>query len=92
MWFKSNKLTMNFGKTYFMHFKTKNSHLMDVDVNYANKSIYKAYDTRFLGIYVDSTLSWKPHTENIRQKLSAACYAMKSVKPLMSLESLKMVY
>jgi hypothetical protein len=58
MWFKSNKLTMNFGKTYFMHFKTKNSHLTDVDVNYANKSIYKAYDTRFLGIFVDSTLHY----------------------------------
>jgi hypothetical protein len=41
---------------------------------------------------VDSTLSWKNHTENIRHKLSAACYAMRSVKLLMSLESLKMVY
>jgi hypothetical protein len=75
-----------------MQFATKNSHLIDVDVNYANKSISKAYDTRFLGINVDSTLSWKIHTENVRQKLSAACYARKSVKPLMSLESLKMVY
>jgi hypothetical protein len=92
MWFKSSKLTINFGKTHFMQFTTKNSHLIDVDVNYANKSISEAYDTRFLGIYVDSTLFWKTHTENIRQKLSAACYAMRSVKLLMSLESLKMAY
>ena len=69
---------MNFGKTT-MQFTTKNSHLIDLDVNYANKSISKAYDTRFLGICVDSTLSWKTLTENIRQKLSAACYAMRSV-------------
>jgi hypothetical protein len=57
MWFKSNKLTINFGNTHFMQFTTKNSHLMDVDVNYAKKSTSKAYDTRFLGIYVDGTLS-----------------------------------
>jgi hypothetical protein len=73
MWFKSNKLTMNFGKTHFMQFTTKNSHLRDVDVNYANKRISAACDTRFLGIYVGSTLSWKTHTENIKQKLGAAC-------------------
>jgi hypothetical protein len=83
---------MNFGKTHFMQFTTKNSHLIDLDINYANKSISKAYDTRFIGIYVDRTLSWNTHTENIRQKLSAACYAVRSVKPLTSLESLKIVY
>jgi hypothetical protein len=81
---------MNFGKTRFMHFTTKNGHLIDVD--YANKSISKAYNTRFLRIYVDSTLPWKTHTENIKQKLNAACYEMRSVKPFMSLESLKMVH
>jgi hypothetical protein len=33
-----------------MQFTTKNSHLIDVDVNYANKSISKAYDTvHYLG-------------------------------------------
>jgi hypothetical protein len=82
---------MNFGKTHFMQFTTKNSHQIDLYVNYANRSISKAYDTRFLGIYVGRTLSWKTHTEN-RQKLSAACYAMRSVKPHISLESLNMVY
>jgi hypothetical protein len=81
MWLKSNKLAMNFGKTHFMQFTTKNSHQIDLDVNYANKSISKVYDTRFLGIYVDSTLSWKTHTEHIRHKLSAACYAMRSEAP-----------
>ena len=61
MWFKSSTLT------HFMQFTTKNSHKIDLDINYANTSISKAYDTRFLGICVDSTQSWKIHTEHIRQ-------------------------
>jgi hypothetical protein len=73
---------MNFGKTHFMQLTTKNSHQIDLDINNSNKSISKACDSRFLGIFVDSTLSWKTHTEHIRHKLSAACYTMRSVEPL----------
>jgi hypothetical protein len=54
--------------------------------------ISEAYDTKFLGIYADSTLSWKNHVEQITHKLSAASYATRSVKPFMSQKTLKMVY
>jgi hypothetical protein len=56
-----------------------------VDVSYANKLIYKAHDTQLLGMYLDSTLAWKIHIEQITDKLSAACYAVRSIM-------LKMVY
>jgi hypothetical protein len=56
-----------------MQFPTKNSPQIDLDVSYANKLISKAYDIKFLGIYVDSTLSWKNLVEQITHKLSAAC-------------------
>ena len=75
-----------------MQFTIKTSPHTDLDISYANKLIYKFYDTKFLGLYVDSTLSWKNHVEQIIHKLSAACYAMRSVKPFMSQETLKIVY
>ena len=50
------------------------------------------YDKTFLGIYVDSTLSLKLRIENVTQKLSAACCAVRSVKPFLLQETLKMVY
>jgi hypothetical protein len=65
---------------------------IDLEISYANKLIPKALDTKFLGIHVDSKLSWKIHIEQIIHKLSAACYAMRSIKPFMSQETLKMVY
>ena len=63
-----------------------------MDVNYANKTISKAYNTKFLGLHIDSTLSWKLHIEQVLHTLSAACYALRSLKPYMSLEAMKMVY
>jgi hypothetical protein len=74
-----------------MQFTTKNKPQIDLDISYANKLISTAYDTKFLGIYVDSRsiLSWKDHVEQITHKLSAACYAMISV---ISQEALKRVY
>jgi len=68
-----------------MQFTTKNSPQFYVDISYANKLIYKAHDTKFLGIYLVSTLAWKIHIEQITDKLSAAYYAVRAV-------TLQMVY
>jgi hypothetical protein len=63
-----------------------------LDVSYANKNILQAHNTKFLALVVDSTLSWKPHIEQVLHNLSIACYALRSVKPYMSQEVMKMVY
>ena len=75
-----------------MQFTTKNIPQIDLDISYANKLISYAYDTKFLGIYIDCTLSWKNYVEQITHKLIAACSPMRSVKPFMSQEAQKMVY
>jgi len=43
-------------------------------------------------MYVDNTLFWKILIEQITPKLSAVCYAIRSVKPFMLQETVKMVY
>jgi len=48
-----------------MQFATKNSPQIDMNISYAKRFISKACDTKFLGIDVDSTLSWKSHGEQI---------------------------
>jgi hypothetical protein len=60
-WFKANKHSLNFDKINFVKFTSKSSPYIHLDIRYANKLIYKAYDTKLLGIYVDSTLSWNMH-------------------------------
>jgi len=40
-----------------MQFTTKNSPHSYADIGYGNRLIYKAHDTKFLGICLDSTLA-----------------------------------
>ena len=45
---KPKRLSVNFGKTHFMQFTTKNSLQIDPDITCANKLISDPYDTKFL--------------------------------------------
>jgi len=49
-------------------------------------------DLKFLGININNTLTWKTHIETILPKLSSACFAMRSIKPLISQQMLKAIY
>jgi hypothetical protein len=57
--FKANLLTLNFDKTYFTEFLTKNRHLMDICINYDCDHIFNASNTKFLELIIDNMLSWK---------------------------------
>ena len=59
---------------------------------FEDKQIPTSIETKFLRLFINNTLSWKIHIEYINTKLSSACYAMRSVKPYVSLIILKMIY
>jgi len=48
--------------------------------------------TRFLGLTIDSSMSWKDHIFELTSKLNKACYAIRAIKPFMSLDVMKMIY
>jgi hypothetical protein len=52
-WFRANSLSLNFDKTHFVQFTTKSGPQINLDVSYVNKTISKAYDTKFLGLHID---------------------------------------
>ena len=43
-------------------------------------------------LFEDSTLSWKPHIDQIISQLNSACYVISSLKALIPLETLRMIY
>jgi hypothetical protein len=79
-------------KTHLLQFYTKIGQIMDLEVHYENKQITAVNTIKFLGLIIDSTLSWKQHIDSIILKLHRACFAIRQVKPYMALEALKTIY
>src|SRR5215475_9356191 len=90
--FWSNLLTLNYDKTHFLQFLTKKQNEMQQQVVISNSIIANINSTKFLGLIIDSTLSWKDHVTELTPKLNKACYVFRTLTFLRSPEVLKMVY
>jgi hypothetical protein len=91
-WFISNMLYLNYDKTYFMQFVTKKNKEIDMRVNFANKCISNISNTKFLGLTIDASMSWKVHIKELTTKINKACYAIILIKPIVSLNVLITIY
>jgi len=91
-WFQSNLLTLNCNKTHFLEFMTKKQNEIKIKIVVSNTIITNVNSTKFLGLTIGSTLSWKEHIVDLTSKLNKACYAIRAIKPFMTLNVLRMVY
>jgi len=91
-WFKSNSLSLNVDKKHFFQFYMRPNPNYDFIPYYEDKQITKIQTIKFLGITLDSDLSWKQHIEDITPRLNKACFAIRSIKPFMSVEAMRLVY
>ena len=69
-WFKANLLGLNFDKNYFIQFINKSTCTSDIKIMYEDKQICTAIEAKFLGLFINNTLSWKPHIEYIKSSLN----------------------
>jgi hypothetical protein len=92
MWFNSNFLTLNCDKSHFIQFLLKKHKELDLQIIANNSVISNINCTKFLGIYIDSSLSWKNHIMDLSSRLNKAFYAIRAIKPLMSLNAMRMIY
>jgi hypothetical protein len=58
----------------------------------SNSIITNINTTKFLGLIIDSTLSWKDHVAELTSKLNKACYVIRTLTFLRSPEVLRMAY
>jgi hypothetical protein len=91
-WFNANLLALNFSKTQYLEFRTKNYYYVTTHINYDQKCITNAKEIKFLGLIIDDTLSWKQHVEQVISKMSTACYALRNIKHVVPLDTLKVIY
>jgi hypothetical protein len=70
---------------------TKSSYFIDIIIGYNNEFITST-STKFLGIVIENSLSWKAHTDQMIPKLCTACHRIITIKTLMSQDTPKLVY
>ena len=91
-WFHSNLLMLNYDKTYFLQFLPKTDNEINMQVVFGNREIATVQSLKFWGLTIETTLTWKHHINELTSRLNKACYAIRSIKPYMSLDVLRSTY
>jgi hypothetical protein len=91
-WFNSNLLSLNFKKTQYVEFRTKNYYQFKTTVKYEHKDISNSTETKFLGLIIDETLSWNNHIDQRANKLCSACYVLRNLKHILPHCTLRKIY
>uniref|UniRef100_A0A3P8T4U6 Reverse transcriptase domain-containing protein n=1 Tax=Amphiprion percula TaxID=161767 RepID=A0A3P8T4U6_AMPPE len=90
-WFNINKLSLNENKTKFMVFGGVRANC-ETQLILNGVKIERVYDTKFLGVILDYKLSWKPHIEYIKQKLSKSIGIIYNTRDFLNKKGLRILY
>ena len=90
-WFIVNKLFLNANKTSYMVFGTKGKSINTV-INLCGNNLERVDVTKFLGVLIDSKLTWKNHIQYVKVKLSKCMAVLNRVKHIMNLYSMRALY
>ena len=93
LWLNVNRLSLNIDKTNFIVFHPYNKPIKKrITIKINNKAIKEKEYIKYLGVLIDSTLSWKQHVSNISKKISRSIGIMYKLRPFLPLNVLKNVY
>ena len=94
-WCNVNSLKINASKTNFMIFNNKSKSVLNkckAKLQLTGQCISHVDTTKFLGIYIDTNLQWKTHTQHVKQKISSGLYALNRLKHMLPSRTLKSIY
>ena len=93
IWLAANKLSLNIKKTHFMIFRSKRCCIDNQqDIRICDQKIEFVEHTKFLGIYIDSKLSWSQHISYLKTKLSKGIGVLRKARKLLSRDMLVTLY
>ena len=91
-WLASKKLSLNIQKTNYMIFHSGYIAPDDINITIRNEMIGRVFTTKFLGVLIDSKLSWKCHVHYINNKLSKCIGIMIKARKKLPKSSLLTLY
>ena len=93
LWLNVNRLSLNMNKTNFVIFRPFNKPLKyNVTIKINNKAICEKKSIKYLGVLIDSTLSWKEQIFNITNKLSRAVGILYKLRPFVTIKIMTNIY
>ena len=93
LWLNVNRLSLNIDKTNFVIFHPFNKPLKyNVTILIHKKAISEQNSIKYLGIIIDSTLSWKDHVIHLSKKLSRVVGILYKLKHFVNKKIMNNIY
>ena len=93
LWLNVNRLSLNIDKTNYIIFHPYNKPMKQhITIRINKKAIKEKECIKYLGVLINSTLSWKHHILNISKKISKAIGIMYKLRPFLPLKVMRNVY
>jgi hypothetical protein len=89
IWFTTNRMLLNYNKTNFMQFSSNFSYRTLDAIESNGYKINFTNSIKFLGIIIESSLTWKKHSDYINSKLNSLGYMVRSLRPVLGLKTIK---
>ena len=92
-WLIVNRLSLNIDKTNFIVFHPYNKPLkQSITLKINKKAILEKDHVKYLGILIDSTLTWRVHIENVSSKISKSIGLLYKIRPFVNTKLMKTLY
>ena len=88
-WFKANQLLLNLTKTVLMNFWDEDS---QADIKIDGIAIPTVKSTKFLGVNLDSDLTWSIHIDSVHKKLMTNKMMLSINSNMLTIDCLKSIY
>jgi len=92
-WLNANQLALNIGKTHFIIFRPRNKKVIPkINLSISGVNIECVEMTKFLGVVIDSGLSWSYQINAIKKKVAKCCAIICKVRKYLNLNTLVQIY
>lgn len=92
LWFSTNKLYVNSGKTYFSIFHSRQKRIENIEIKMGEVNLKQCENIKFLGIIMNDTLDWENHIRETISKLNSKIYQLKCLRRVLNLSVLTNFY
>ena len=93
-WLNANKISFNIKKTteVIIFESNQNKFEGDLKIKLCGKRLYPTESVKYLGVKIDTTLSWQYHVNDLSIKLNRANALLFKMRKYVSLKILKFIY